>query len=55
MKSSCKGCQERKLGCHSTCETYKAFRKKQDELNRKRQAMNEMNEMLKKTRRKNNA
>lgn len=30
-KSSCCGCQERKLGCHGTCEKYKAFIDKNNE------------------------
>ena len=25
-KSSCKGCEERHVGCHTTCEDYKQFR-----------------------------
>ncbi len=24
-KSSCQGCEKRTLGCHSTCEDYKAY------------------------------
>lgn len=32
MESSCYGCEERKLGCHSTCEKYKAFKEKRKEL-----------------------
>lgn len=30
QKENCKGCQERHAGCHSTCETYKAYREKID-------------------------
>lgn len=26
QKNSCKGCQKRKLNCHSTCETYAQYR-----------------------------
>lgn len=26
----CKDCEKRKVGCHSTCEEYKAFRSKRD-------------------------
>ncbi len=25
-KSSCKGCEKRHVGCHTTCEDYKDFR-----------------------------
>ena len=32
----CKGCQERFVGCHSTCEKYAQMRKEIDELNEKR-------------------
>jgi len=47
MKSSCKGCEKRVPGCHGSCEEYKAFRKQQDEINKKRLAENEINEGLK--------
>jgi len=47
MKSSCKGCEKRVPGCHGSCEEYKAFRQQQDEINKKRQAANEINEGLK--------
>lgn len=26
MKNSCKGCDHRKVGCHSICEEYKAYK-----------------------------
>lgn len=26
----CKGCEERHVGCHSTCEIYKAYREELD-------------------------
>lgn len=32
-KAPCKDCPYRKIGCHSTCEKYIAFSKKQKELN----------------------
>jgi hypothetical protein len=35
MKTPCYECSERKLGCHSTCDRYNAFRKRQDEKNNK--------------------
>ena len=31
-KAPCKGCEERALGCHSTCERYKEFRAQQEGL-----------------------
>ena len=27
---SCKGCQDRYVGCHSKCEKYKQFKKEND-------------------------
>lgn len=35
-KPPCKGCDERQIGCHSTCERYKAFRAALNEQNAKR-------------------
>lgn len=29
--SECKGCIDRHVGCHSTCERYKQWKKKQEE------------------------
>lgn len=34
-KAPCKDCPDRRVGCHSTCEKYLAFRKERDELNEK--------------------
>lgn len=34
-RRSCQGCAERKVGCHSTCEDYKAY---QAEMEAKRKA-----------------
>ena len=39
--SGCKGCAERREGCHSGCERYKDFRKKLDEANERRRLDNE--------------
>lgn len=33
MKSPCYNCEERQVGCHSTCESYKTFRAECDRLN----------------------
>ena len=38
MKAPCKGCADRKLGCHSSCEEYLEFRKAQDEINEQRKS-----------------
>lgn len=31
-QANCKGCERRHVGCHATCEIYKEYRKKQDEI-----------------------
>ena len=33
---SCKDCQNRTPGCHDTCEDYKEYKRKQEEVNQKR-------------------
>ena len=33
INSKCKGCTKRVVGCHSTCEDYKEFRKELDKQN----------------------
>ena len=38
MKCPCKGCDNRKLGCHGFCEGYKAWSAEREEVNRKRSA-----------------
>ena len=35
-QAPCKGCQERKLACHDTCEKFAAFRKELEAENEKR-------------------
>lgn len=44
----CKGCEARKgkIGCHSTCEAYKAFRAALDAFNRARRMQNDSFELL---------
>ena len=32
-ENKCKTCNERYVGCHSECESYKKFRKELDEMN----------------------
>lgn len=34
--TSCKGCTERKVGCHGTCETYISWKKEREEMIRKK-------------------
>ena len=36
MRSPCRDCPERTVGCHGKCEAYKAYRGVLDEINRKR-------------------
>ena len=36
MSNNCMNCADRCVGCHSTCEIYKAFRAERDELNSKK-------------------
>lgn len=36
IKSPCKDCPNRKVGCHSDCAHYIQFKQTNDELNRKR-------------------
>lgn len=42
MKSTCKGCERRRIGCHADCEEYRAYA----EENRKKKAwLNEKNKV----------
>lgn len=36
MKTPCKGCEKRYVGCHAKCEDYKAYRVPFDEMQEKR-------------------
>lgn len=36
IKCECKGCTERTVGCHSTCEKYKRFKEQNDEIREKK-------------------
>ena len=42
MKCPCKGCLDRKLGCHGRCERYQEWSASRHEINRKRIADKEM-------------
>lgn len=37
--NNCKGCIERRLGCHSVCETYIKWKKNLDEVNKKKRTL----------------
>lgn len=41
MKAPCKGCERRKLLCHSVCEEYKAFVAENEEIKKKRQMIDD--------------
>lgn len=36
MEPPCKGCEDRQAACHSTCERYKAYRARVDEVKKRR-------------------
>ena len=36
INAPCKDCIKRQLGCHSTCQDYKQFRKERDFVNQQR-------------------
>lgn len=36
-KCECQGCTKRKLGCHSTCDSYKKYREYKDHILKLRQ------------------
>ena len=36
-KCECQGCTRRKLGCHSTCDSYKKYREYKDHILKLRQ------------------
>lgn len=40
--TACKDCPKRHPYCHSSCETYLAFKKAKDEENKKQRAWNEV-------------
>ena len=53
----CKGCEKRYVGCHSTCEEYKEYRKEMDEQKQNKHLKREIEvyliqQSLKKKRRK---
>lgn len=37
MTVPCQGCADRKVGCHSSCEKYKAFREENEQAKAKRE------------------
>lgn len=43
MTNPCKDCEERQLGCHSTCERYTRFWQQNRQANRKRRQETKLN------------
>lgn len=43
IKNPCRGCPDRKVGCHAWCDAYLAFRKAKDEENRRKFIERELN------------
>lgn len=43
-QSGCRGCEKRRVGCHSGCETYAKFRERVDRINEARRKDNERRE-----------
>ena len=55
MSMSCKGCQDRYVGCHSKCDKYIDYKNKNDKLKKIKIKLHTEQEMMydvKKTRRK---
>lgn len=48
MKNPCKGCTERKMGCHIICQKYIAWRKERDKANEASRRYNEIFGLMKK-------
>lgn len=46
-KSPCKECEERKSGCHSTCEKYKEYRESIDHIKNEKKKEAEINNYVK--------
>lgn len=45
-KCCCKGCENRVVGCHSTCEQYAAYRKDIDEVREETKKQNQIDGAL---------
>lgn len=45
-QANCKGCQNRHVGCHSKCEIYQEYKKKQDALLRAKNLYKEADALL---------
>lgn len=41
MKSPCKECEDRILGCHADCERYKEFQKDREQIRKNRKAQHD--------------
>ena len=46
MISPCKGCKDRKIGCHAGCEAYKDFRFRLDEINKAQHKNDDLHEYM---------
>ena len=42
MSKSCLNCTKRKVGCHTTCESYIQYKKEKEELNNKIKKQNQI-------------
>lgn len=45
-RNECKDCKNRSVGCHSRCNSYKAYKEETKRINEKRQLYNEKENML---------
>lgn len=46
MRTNCKGCTERKPGCHDHCETYKKYKEQNEEIRERRRSTNMIRAMI---------
>ena len=46
MISPCKDCQDRKVGCHSVCEKYKAFQESREVALKNKRAYSDANRYM---------
>ena len=46
MRNECYGCEKRHMGCHASCENYKAFCRERQRANEARRADHEARDVL---------
>lgn len=46
MQTNCKGCTERKPGCHDKCEKYKKYKAQNEEIRERRRSANMIRAMI---------